>query len=197
MDNDFILLRNYISKFITLSDADWQLLEPHLKHHKIKKHGFFEREGQVGRNLGYIIDGNMRHFYTHQGEEKTTYFYFENSMLGSYFSCITGQPSKVTFEALTDVKMIVFPYAVLKSLFDKSHAWERFGRLLVEYLAMGLEDRMVGLLTLSPEERYIQLLESNKRKITERIAQHYIANYLGITPVSLSRIRNRVLTLRR
>jgi hypothetical protein len=56
---------------------------------------------------------------------------------------------------------------------------------------MGLEDRMVGLLTQSPEERYTALLKSNKTKILERIPQHLIANYLGITPVSLSRIRNR------
>ena len=51
---------------------------------------------------------------------------------------------------------------------------------------------MVDLLTLSPEQRYLQLLNSNKQKILERIPQHYIANYLGITPVSLSRIRNRM-----
>jgi len=193
MDNDFTLLRSYIGRFIKLNDADWQMLEPHLKNRTIKKHSYFEQEGKKARDIGYIVEGNMRHFYTHNGEEKTTYFYFENSMVGEYFSCITGQPSRLTIEALTDVKMIVFPYSVLKTLFDQSHAWERFGRLLGEYLAMGLEERMVGLLTLSPEERYIQLLESNKRKITERIPQHYIANYLGITPVSLSRIRNRVL----
>jgi CRP-like cAMP-binding protein len=86
----------------------------------------------------------------------------------------------------------VFSYALLKKLFDESHAWNTFGRVLAEYLGLGLEDRMVGLLTLSPEERYIELLNSNKKKIIERIPQHLIANYLGITPVSLSRIRNRV-----
>ncbi|HEY0356729.1 MAG TPA: Crp/Fnr family transcriptional regulator, partial [Flavisolibacter sp.] len=62
---------------------------------------------------------------------------------------------------------------------------------VAEYLAMGLEERMTGLLMLSPEERYRQLLQSNKQKILERIPQQYIASYLGITPVSLSRIRNR------
>jgi len=197
MDSDFILLRNYISRFIKLTDADWQMLEPHLKKRSIKKHSYFEQEGKKARDIGYIVDGDMRHFYTSNGEEKTTYFYFENSMVASYLSCITGQPSQITIEALTEVKMIVFPYAVMQTLYNQSQTWERFGRLLAEYLCMGLEERMVGLLTLSPEERYIQLLESNKRKITERIPQHYIANYLGITPVSLSRIRNRVLKHKR
>ena len=89
--------------------------------------------------------------------------------------------------------MIVFPYTALQILCDQSKAWERFGRLLAEYIALGLEEHMVCLLTLSAEERYMGLLESNRRKITGRIPQHYIANYLGITPVSLSRIRNKVL----
>lgn len=64
---------------------------------------------------------------------------------------------------------------------------------MAEYLGIGLEERMVSLLLQSPEERYIDLLNSNKKKIIERIPQYYIANYLGITPVSMSRIRNRIL----
>ncbi len=134
----------------------------------------------------------MRHFYTRDGEEKTTYFYFENSLTGPYVSCITGKPSLISFEALADTKLLVFPYVVMQKLYAQSHTWEKFGRVLAEYLAMGLEDRMVGLLMLSPEERYVQLLQSNKQKIMERIPQHLIANYLGVTPVSLSRIRNRL-----
>jgi CRP-like cAMP-binding protein len=71
-------------------------------------------------------------------------------------------------------------------------AWQKFGRLIAEYATIGLEERMVSLLMQSPEERYVELLKSNKKKIIERIPQHYIANYLGITPVSMSRIRNRL-----
>jgi CRP-like cAMP-binding protein len=134
----------------------------------------------------------MRHYYTRDGEEKTTYFYFENHLVSSYFSAITGKPSELTIEALTDSRLLTFPYAHLKSLYDQSPKWERFGRLLAEYVAMGLEERMAGLLMMSPEERYLQLLQGNKQKIIERIPQHYIANYLGITPVSLSRIRKRL-----
>jgi CRP-like cAMP-binding protein len=81
----------------------------------------------------------------------------------------------------------------LATLFDLSQSWERFGRKLAEWALTGLEERMAGLLMMSPEERYIQLLSGNKQKIIERIPQHLIANYLGITPVSLSRIRNRVM----
>lgn len=193
MNKEFEALRDHINRFIELSDTEWGMLEPHLQVRKIAKHGYFTREGQTAREIGFILKGDMRHYYTHDGEEKTTYFYFENMLVASYISCITGKPSQLSIQALTNTKMLVFPYAVMQELYAKSAAWERFGRLIAEYLAIGLEERMVGLLMLTPEERYLQLLASNKRRILERIPQHYIANYLGVTPVSLSRIRNRVL----
>jgi CRP-like cAMP-binding protein len=139
------------------------------------------------------MEGNLRQFYVKDGQEKTTYFYFENHLMSSYISCITGQPSALSIEALTNCRLLIFPYTILQLLYAQSKQWEKFGRLIAEYISIGLEERMVGLLMLSPEERYHQLIQSNKKKIPERIPQHYIANYLGITPVSLSRIRKRQL----
>jgi CRP-like cAMP-binding protein len=108
-------------------------------------------------------------------------------------SCLTGLPSLVTIEALSDGNYLSFPYAVLTELFEQRMAWQKFGRLMAEYLGLGLEERMVSLLLLSPEERYRALLTGPRKKILERVPQHYIANYLGMTPVSLSRIRNRIM----
>lgn len=186
------LLRNHIKRFVSLTDNEWNLLVPHLEEKNLKKNQFFIQEGKKEKYIAFVIKGNLRQFYTKDGEEKTTYFYFENHLMSSYVSCITGLPSQLSIEALTDCRLLVFGYDTLQTLYQQSHQWERFGRLLAEYLSIGLEERMAGLLMLSPEERYQQLLESNKQKILERIPQHYIANYLGITPVSLSRIRNRI-----
>ena len=188
----FDALKKHIEKFIAISDEDWQLLVPHLNIHVVKKNTLFSKEGTVCNQIGFILKGNMRHYYLKDYEEKTTYFYFENTFVTDYISCISGKPGSISIEALSDTKLIVFPYSVLQHLYKKSHTWEKFGRLIAEYLATGLEERMVGLLLLSPEERYEQLLNSNKQKILERIPQHLVANYLGITPVSLSRIRNRI-----
>lgn len=189
---DAASMRRLIEQFTPLTEDEWQMMQSLLSERTIRKHECMIREGMMGRELGYILEGEMRHYYTHAEEQRTTYFYFENAFVGPYMSCVTGQPSRLTIEALSDTRLLVFPYEGFKELFQRSHTWERFGRKLAEYLAIGLEDRMVGLLTLSPEERYKDLLGSNKRKILERIPQQHIANYLGITPVSLSRIRKRL-----
>ena len=189
----YSLLRNNIEKFIKLSDEDWNLLLPHLETRKLKKHELLAEIGKVSNEVGFVLEGMLRHFYLKGGEEKTTYFYFENHFVTSYISCITKQPSQLSIEALSDCELIVFPYNILQELFEKNKTWQKFGRLVAEYIAIGLEERMVGLLMLSPEERYLELIKGNKIKIIERVPQHYIANYLGITPVSMSRIRNRVV----
>ncbi len=188
-----LLLRTAIGRFIKLDDANWELLLPCLKERHVAKHTLFAQEGKRAMEIGFLLEGNMRHFYTRDGEEKTTYFYFEGHFVSSYISCIRQVPSELTIEAMSNCSLLVFTYTDLLKLYDLSPAWERFGRLIAEYLAIGLEERLTGLLMLSPEERYVQLLESNKQKIIERIPQHYVSSYLGITPVSLSRIRNRVL----
>lgn len=189
----FSPLRNNIEKFIKLSDEDWNLLAPHLEIRKLKKHDLLSEIGKVANEVGFVLEGMLRHYYLKDGEEKTTYFYFENHFVTSYISCITKQPSQLSIEALSDCVLIVFPYNILQELFEKNKTWQKFGRLIAEYIAIGLEERMVGLLMLSPEERYLELIKGNKIKIIERVPQHYIANYLGITPVSMSRIRNRVV----
>jgi CRP-like cAMP-binding protein len=185
-------LRSAIQRFVAFTDEEWELLLPDLQYRNLARGETWINEGKKEQFIGFVLEGNMRHYYTRDGEEKTTYFYFENHLVSSYFSAITGMPSPLTIEALTDTRLLTFSYAHLKWMYDQSPKWERFGRLLAEYLALGLEERMAGLLMMSAEERYLQLLQGNKQKIIERIPQHYIANYLGITPVSLSRIRKRL-----
>jgi len=196
-------LRNNIEGIVKLTDLEWNLLVPHLKIRKLKKNELFVEIGKTYNEMGFVLKGVLRHYYLKEGEEKTTSFYFENNIVAAYFSCITNQPSKLAIEALSNCELIVFPYNVLLGLYKKNKTWHEFGRLLAEYIVLSMEERMVGLLIYSPEERYQKLIErneeryrkilkGNKTKIIENIPQRYIADYLGITPVSLSRIRNRV-----
>jgi len=169
-------LRSALRRFADFTDAELDMLTPHISERALPKGAVLAREGAVSREVGFVRAGALRHYYTKDGMERTTYFYFEGHRVGAYISCITGQPSQLTIEALTDCQLLTFPYRALADLFSRSHRWEEFGRRLAEYLAIGLEERMVTLLMLSPEERYHHLLRSNREKILARIPQHFIAN---------------------
>lgn len=187
------LLTAQIRRLAPMSESELLLLHPFVRETTLAKSECFVQEGRKALTVGFVLEGNMRQYYTRDGEEKTTYFFFENHFVCGYVSCLTNAPSLVTIEALSPCRLLVFDYGVLLQLYAQSPAWQGFGRLLAEYIAIGLEERMAGLLMLSAEERYEQLLRSGKDKIMARIPQHYIANYLGITAVSLSRIRNRLI----
>lgn len=187
-------LRAYLNRFIpSLTDADWQPLAQALRPLHLARGEHFVQAGEHRHELALLLRGSCRLYYPRpDGEERTTYFFFENHMLGDYPGCLTGQPSQLSIQALTDAELLVFDYAVLRQLYEERPVYERFGRLVAEYHLLGTDARLVEQLMLSPEERYRTLLSSGKTKILERIPQHLVANYLGVTPVSLSRIRARV-----
>lgn len=185
-------LRQQINHFVPLTDEEWNALVPHLSIITLKKQQCLVKQGVVANQVALVLDGLFRQFYSKDGDERTTYFFFENQLVSAYMSCVTGQPSPVTIEALSDTTCISFPYSVLNTLFSEYAGWQLFGRLIAEYIMVALEERMAGLLLLSPEERYLDLLEGNQKHLLQRVPQHYIASYLGMTPVSMSRIRNRI-----
>ncbi|OUJ71009.1 Crp/Fnr family transcriptional regulator [Hymenobacter crusticola] len=125
------------------------------------------------------------------GEERTTYFFFENCLLGDYTSCLTEQPSQLRIQALVDTEPIIFDYTVSRRLSEECPVYERLGRLVAEYL-LGTEARLVEHLLLNPEERYRAYSAAARPRSCSASPQHLVANDLGITPVSLSRIWARV-----
>jgi CRP-like cAMP-binding protein len=184
----------YLRRFVpALTEAEWQRLAGAVRPCHLARGQHFVRAGERRPEIALLLQGSCRLYYLRpSGEERTTYFFFENHLLADYPGCLTGQPSGLNIQALTEADLLVFDYAVLRRLYDECPAYERFGRVLAEYHLLGTDARLTEQLLLSPEERYRALLASGKTKILERVPQHLVANYLGITPVSLSRIRARV-----
>jgi CRP-like cAMP-binding protein len=184
-------LYEQVKRFSPMPVEDWELLVPHIERHSLDKGALFVEPGKRAPYVAFVLSGAFRQYYLVEGEERSTYFYFEGDLLCDYLGCLRGQASRLGISVLEQADILQFPYAIVEKLYSASGAWNSFGRKLAEYLAAGLEDRMVSLLTLKPEQRYEALLQSNKRRILERVPQQDIASYLGITPVSLSRIRSR------
>jgi len=72
----------------------------------------------------------FRQYYTKNGVEKTTYFFFEQHFISAYISCITGKPSLVTIEALSDASYVSFSFTKMNELLNSSMEWQKFGRLI-------------------------------------------------------------------
>lgn len=106
-------------------------------------------------------------------------------------SFITGQPSNIYMEAMEDCDLFVFKKHDMERLYEYSPTFQKMSRLIIEFNFIGLTRRVEGLFLQSPEERYLQLIQT-RPKIFQRVPQYMIASYLDLTPEGLSRIKRRI-----
>lgn len=190
------LFRQQMDTFVTFTDAEWALFAQQLYQRDLRKRETLVASGQVCSEICFILSGSFRFFFTKDGTEISNYFCFQGELVSSYQSFLKRAPSFPAIQALEAATLLCFSHAGLQELLQNplvAPKMERFGRMVAEYLVCCYEERMVSFITLNPEERYRQLLEKQP-DLLQRIPQHYVANYLGITPVSLSRIRKRLAT---
>lgn len=188
------IFRRHLEQFVTFTDAEWKIFSQELHIKSIRKKRQFISQGKVCNEVGFILDGSFRFYFVKDGIEISNYFCFQHELISSYRSFLKREKSLINIEAMQDSLLICFSHAGLQKLLSDERVilkMERFGRTIAEYLICCYEERVVAFVTQSPEERYRALLESGA-DLMQKIPQHYIANYLGITAVSLSRIRKRV-----
>jgi hypothetical protein len=195
---ELVQFRTALKRFVDFTDTEWQLFTGHLYRRSLNKKDVFVFADKVCDEIGFILKGSLRFYFVKDGIELSNYFCFENELISSYRSFLKGVPGGITIEAMEKSALICFSHASLQQLLsDENTAFkmERFGRTIAEYLICCYEERVFSFVTQTPEERYLQLLEQQP-KFIQLIPQHYLANYLGITPVSLSRIRKRIFSAR-
>ncbi|WP_296703741.1 Crp/Fnr family transcriptional regulator [Algoriphagus sp.] len=147
--------------------------------------------GQTCRTYYFVTAGLARIYYLKDGIEVTEYFAFENDMIIRAESLFTGNPSKKAIQAIEKTKLIGIPASKLEILFNSFPEIERLFRKIMEASYVSYVNRMESLQFHSAEERYIQLI-SDFPELLEKIPLKHISSYLGITQVSLSRIRANI-----
>jgi CRP-like cAMP-binding protein len=188
------LFRQHLEVFVTFTDPEWAIFSEKLYRRDIRKREALVEHGKVCNEICFILSGSFRFFFLKDGTEISNYFCFKGELISSYQSFLKRAPSFPGIQALENATLICFSHAGLQQLLQNplvAPKMERFGRMVAEYLICCYEERMVSFITQNPEERYRQLLQKQP-DLLQRIPQHYVANYLGITPVSLSRIRKRM-----
>ena len=147
-------------------------------------------EGEISTHAHLIKKGCLREWFNKDGKEITFQFFFEGQAVASIDSFLNNQPSLYTIESI-EPSII---YSISKDNFEKINQLfpefkEGFQKLMYQRFR-NYANLFLSRIKDSPKERYEDLIKNNPQ-IIKRVPQHYIASYLGITPTSLSRIRNR------
>ena len=187
------ILDVHLAKFAALTEKDIEDGRPFWKLRKIKKGDFFNMQHVVCNDLGLIVEGIFRIFYSdpETGDEKNIFFFSENQFLVSFRSFITRKECHYFIQAMEDSELVYISYRDLNSLYETNRNWAKFGRLLAELFFTYSQTRTEEFLFNSHEERFIKLLNEHPN-IINRIPAYHFSSYLGITNPSLSRIRKRI-----
>jgi CRP-like cAMP-binding protein len=138
-----------------------------------------------------MLKGCMRKFVVIDGEEKTVSFFIENQAINFFTSYSNQTPSDSYLVAVEDSIILEGNPEKDAVLFNKFPKLEQLTRKMMEQDFGQTQDAFAQFITSSPQERYLRLLQ-DRPDLLQRIPQHQLASYLGITPESLSRIRRRV-----
>jgi CRP-like cAMP-binding protein len=148
------------------------------------------KEGAISEEIFFIKQGSIRAWYNAEGADITLQFFFEGDSVTALESFLNNVPSNINIETLEQSEVYILKKSdFLKYIEADAVFKDWFYKTAIEKL-LTHTNRLLSLLRHKPFNRYQELL-SESPLIFQRIPQHYIASYLGITPVSLSRIRNR------
>lgn len=184
-------MNSYFYENVPDIKENWEKIKIMFKDVRVPPKTVLLREGEIANCLYFINQGCLRLWFNDDGRDITFQFFFEQQEVSSFESFYNNEPSLFNLETVEFSQLTVIKkddYQKILSMFPK----------LKEYSNQFMAERFVYYTRLflsriknSPKERYLELC-SEKSQILERVPHHYIASYLGITPVSLSRIRKRI-----
>lgn len=186
------MISNYFKSFNILTDNEIENLINLSTRNDLSKTDYFIREGEICKEVAFIVSGTFRSFYiSDKGEEITYCITFPNNLMTAYSSFITGQNTNENIQAITPVELLIIQKNDIDELALKNPNWVKFLKVVAEQQYIELEKRIFQLQKNNALERYIDLIK-NQPEYIEKIPLQYLASYLGITQRHLSRIRREI-----
>lgn len=184
-------IQAWLKTIADLNDEEIQILDSKLIPFSCRKNTLLLKQGHSCEYIYFIEKGFARGFYNKNGKEATTWFARENEVITSMYSLITKRKSNESIEVLEDASLLRISYEELQALYKAYPNLNRLGRILTEKYYVELEERTLSLQFDSALERYQQLI-TNQPYVLQRASLGQIASFLGMSQITLSRIRSNI-----
>lgn len=178
-----------MKQMISISDPELDAFLRRLSIRTFKKNEVVSGVGLVPNEVYFIESGLIRVMITDtDGTEHTVHFAMEQQFISDYSNFMQQQPSFYTLQALEETKVVVMPRTAIEWGYKHLAEGQKMGRLIAEYYFIYQDERIKNIYSRTPKQRYDSISEVFPN-IHQRVPQHMIASYLGITPVHLSRLK--------
>jgi CRP-like cAMP-binding protein len=181
--------RNAVGSMINLDDFEYQSFISNLNYRIYSRKSIIHEVGTIPNEIYFILNGILRvKLIDKKGEEHTVHFSSENQFIADYSAYLQFLPAQYSLESISDLDVIVLPRAAIDWGYSNLAEGQKLGRLIAEFYFIYQDNRINNLYNRTPSERY-QAIKNVFPDIHNRVPQHMIASYLGITPVHLSRLK--------
>jgi CRP-like cAMP-binding protein len=193
INNDTLsAFRNHISKLVPISQQIWDELKSIINIRKIAKEDFIVKENQKYNQEIFVYQGIVRGFYcSDKANEFNVVFYQGNDLACPCSNRTKNGRSNINLQALAPTSIFEIDQDAMKILRLKYKELYEYGIMIQEYELNRKTDREISILVKNAEERYLQF-QKLYPQLENKISQFHIASYVGITPVSLSRLRKKL-----
>ncbi len=186
-------INSNITRYVSFSSSELEIFNSLLTYKEVPKKNMLLQEGEICNFEIFVIKGCVRKYYIDaNGFEVILQFAIENAWVSdSSFSIYENKPSRVFIETLEDCEFFVFNPETKEELFAKAPRFERAFRILMQRSLAVTQERLFQTISRSATEKY-QEFTAQYPTLSQRVAQHYIASYLGISAEFLSKIRTKM-----
>lgn len=185
-------LKQFLASFNILTDIEMDAFAQLTTYKRLKKYDYFSKEGEICKQVAFVVSGSLRSFYISDKNEEVTYcLTFPNNLMTAYSSYLTSQPTQENIQAIIETELLVIEKEAFEKLAMQHSNWVLFLKTIAEQQYIELEKRIFQLQKSDAITRYSNLIK-NQPEYIQSIPLYYLASYLGISQRHLSRIRKEI-----
>jgi CRP-like cAMP-binding protein len=182
-----------ITQKVPFSKDELELIKNYLTPKKLRKKQYLLQEGDVCKFTAFVERGTLRSYtIDEKGAERIMQFALEGWTISDLYSFLTGEAATYNIDALEDAELVLISKSAHEALLKELPKYETYIRLQVTGAYIAMQRRLTSIISLPLEERYASFV-AQYPDIVQRVPQHMIASYMGLTPETLSRVRKKMV----
>ena len=186
------LFFRHFNERVQLTPREEEEISHFLTPKKLRRKHYLLQEGDVCKYIAFIEKGALKSYSVDDnGSEHILQFGLEDWTIADLYSFLTGEPATYNIDAIEDSELVLIGKTAHEQMLTRFPKYETYTRMNITGAYLAMQKRLMSIISSPIDERYA-VFNALYPDIVQRVPQHMIASYMGLTPETLSRVRKRI-----